>query len=290
MRHLAKPLICATLFAALTACGSGSSIGTPPLASTGFAAQSSEIASQVTFNLLQASTFLLQDQEGELTEQNVKLRINAQGKPVIELDGDKFVLNAQGGGVYSALQNDTEVLWLRIAQTDPNVVEMIYLSFETEDSFNASYLPFGFDTAPGAVAAQIGSAIFKGDASVSLRQVTNGQLASGFSGGIARITADFDSNQVAGTLRLNDTQNRLLTLPKVTLGLETSAINGNGFTGDMSVTNGSLGANRTLDDGTYDGRFYGAEASAVAGTLTGTIVTDDPDSPILLQGAFIAGN
>ncbi len=282
MRELAKALMCAAMLA-----GCSSSTPPTPIAASGFAQSGDEVAARITFNVPQTSAFVLQDEKGALINQDVSLRINAQGRPMVVIDGQRFVLNSEGNGIYSTTENDTNVLWLRISQTDPNAVELIYLSFATEDSFNAGYVPFGFDTNPTTVAAETGSAVYTGPASLSLRQVIDGRLASGFSNGTARITADFDGGAVNGSIRFDDPADRPIEVADVTLQLEGTAIRDNTFSGSVSVAAGSFGDGNTLSSGTYDGRFFGADVGAVGGTLTGTVVTGDPDRPILLQGGFI---
>lgn len=285
MRNLAKAFFVSVVAIGLLGCGSSTPI--TPQAATGFAKPDDEIRRRVTFDLSEVTTFLAQDGAGGLVQQDLKLRVNAQGNPIIVLDGVKYVLNNEGNGIFSTLADDTDILYIRTALTDPNVVETIYLSLETDDSFNAAFLPFGFDTNPNVIAQATGSATFEGPAQLSLRQVVDGELNSGFSTGTARITANFNANSVNGTIRYDNAQERPLVLPDITLRLETSAVRGNRFGGDISIARGDIGPGLSLSEAAYDGRFYGADADAVAGTLTGRIETGDAESPIFVQGAFL---
>ncbi len=288
MPEFAKPFVIVAACLLLGACSSGSGVAVTPIAASGFAQASDRIGTGKTYDIPRTTLFSADSDGGRLSNADVSYRVQDNGRPVVVIDDVRYVLTSEGGGVFSTFKDDTDVLLLRIFVSEANVVESVYLSLETEETFTAGFFPVGFDTAPRTIQNTAGSATFVGEAALSARQVRNGALQSGFSDGVARITANFDSNTVRGTLRFDEQQSRVITLPDLTMTLNNTTITGNGFQGQATISANQLGEDLSFDGASFDGRFYGAAGQAVAGTVEGTLIEDGTQAPILLQGVFVA--
>ncbi len=285
MNILAKAQIATVLVLSAAGCGSGTPI--VPIAASGFASAGDEVAALGTFARPATPIYSQTGSVGDVGPQDLAVAIDKDGVPSVTYNGVTYALTEEDSGVYSTSQDDTAVLYLRSSVTAPAVAETIYLSFETEDTFDAGFVVIGYDTNPASVTGLTGSATFEGDAILSARQVVNGTLRSGFSSGTANVTADFEDNRVSGTLRFDTQQNRPITLDDVTLQLKGAPIIGNRFQGAVSVSEGGFGEGRGLDGASVDGQFFGDTAQAVGGTITGTLSTDAAGGLIHLQGAFL---
>jgi C-lobe and N-lobe beta barrels of Tf-binding protein B len=88
--------------------------------------------------------------------------------------------------------------------------------------------------------------------------------AMAVTGGL-RMVADFDANQISGqstTFDIRQPGAAEFSPGSYTLWLQPTAIDGNGFTGQMQ-------SDYRFMNGTYSGEFYGGNAQEVAGILTG---------------------
>ena len=268
---------------AVSACG-GTTTNAVPLAEGGFATADSEIVFGDSFTL-PGVTRLVGDEDGNLSseEQEIVFNILSEGEGVeVVLDGITYQLDTVNSDEFAYREGDDRVLLFRIGQVFDEA-EIIEIFSVINDELNASMAVFGYDTDPAEVAARGGTAEMTGEIFVTVR---NG-FDNGFADGTVQITADFDANTISGnfdlTNRPSDTAE--FTVPDLSFAMDSAEITGNTFAGTLTQTDGALGG--TLNEASYNGRFFGADAPIAGGQVVGSVSVLGSDSPTFFEGAFL---
>ena len=146
--------------------------------------------------------------------------------------------------------------------------------------FDVSYVTFGFDTDPADLAQKTGTATYLTD--VSLLFLTSPDFT--FADGTGSLVANFGNDTVSGSMVATPFGTNSLGISgPISISWPTTAISGNGFTGEANINVLSSGV--FVDDASMSGRFYGDEAQASGGQIWG-VGLDGPDT-LVLQGGFV---
>ena len=279
--------------------GGGGGGGTPatPQASSGYAQPTDEIRRNVKFNLPQGTWIRREDDVVTRHEPTVSVDFSGENlrQIYVTYDGERHVAQTQSvnGGDFYILQSKEDGRIIRLTfdrqlTSSSNVVQGGVAGIsnpEYNDYFaplnfiESSFIVYGFDTDPTTISAETGTARYDGAIRVSGYQ---DGIARGASGNMS-MTANFTDDTVSGSFNLGSMSG--LTGAE-SYEMESTAITGNGFSGNISVV-GSLQPGQTLQDAEYQGNFYGSDAEAVGGTIDMTI-QDGAESPIFIQGGFVA--
>ena len=141
---------------------------------------------------------------------------------------------------------------------------------------NSSYtvwsvpLFYGFETPDAVVAAATGTANYSGSGSM-VYLAPNAWEISGLQ---ANFAVDFNTSTISGAIKVDDPyisgqQQPANTYTFATISVPTTALTGNGFSAQPTVTVNSPGANTyTFSNETINGTFYGDSSDVLAGTLS----------------------
>lgn len=274
--------------ALLTACGSsGGGDEIAPLSSVGFANEGAfDGVEEVTFTFPNAlRTFRDADGNTSFKRQEVAVEFNLSGgAQSVEVDGRTFALQQDPGDANTFIFDDgTDYVELDLFDEGRGTSAFELFSVLDGD-LNESYVVVGLDTAPEDIERLSGDATFVGTLDVSLRR---DNFVDAFGSGEIELTADFDRNTIGGTATLVDdtASNADFRFDTISLTLEYTKIDGNGFEGDVSVTSGDIEG--TLIDSGYEGRFFRTDASGVGGNLFGRIDIDGDPDDTFVNGYFL---
>jgi hypothetical protein len=262
-------------------------------ASTGYATGPSDDPAGVTFTVTDTPFISFSNTSTSATELSFTVQLSEDGSTLtLNADGQEIVLTRTSGTTFG----DPIIGPVAVSLTEqsdflPVSIYNVTLGLGTDQIVTGSF-PVGFDTDPATVAATTGQVNYTGTALLYAAQSQSGNSEATTIAGTFDLNADFDAPQsVSGTMSFDaSTSDPNLQFPAFSLDVLPGAIDGNRFSGDIAVQVGSsLGDDRTLDGMDYDGRFYGVDAEAVAGTMAGS-VTETGNSPIFLQGVLASTN
>ena len=302
-RTATASLLALTLAACSGGSGGGDNSGggnSTPQASTGYAQPTDKIRNNVTFTVPQGTWIKREFGQPTTTQQpdvavRFGLNVDDPSQIYITYNGETYLAQRTGSSGNSYLSQSTEDGQIirrsfeRQLTTSSNVVAggLATISNPTNPSDGApinyvqsGYIVYGFDTDPSTIGAETGSAYYSGTIRANGYQDANVSSASGN----MTLSANFDSNTINGNFNLSNLSGMTGT---ENYTMQSTAITGNGFSGNITVTDGSLQSGQTLQNGGYQGNFYGAAAEAVGGTINMTI-QDGAESPIFIQGGFVA--
>ena len=141
---------------------------------------------------------------------------------------------------------------------------------------NSSYtvwsvpLFYGFETPDAVVAAATGTANYSGSGSM-VYLAPNAWEISGLQ---ANFNVDFNTSTISGAIKVDDPyisgqQQPANTYNFATISVPTTALTGNGFSAQPTVTVLNPGTNTyTFSNQTINGSFYGDSSDVLAGTLS----------------------
>lgn len=282
LKKFALPICLITL----SACGgSGGGPSVIPVSSAGFAEDGSRITSGDSFEV-QGALRILGSTEGVLNfdAQDVKFSIDSSGNKVtVVIAGEPYILDVQDGGYY-ALENSDDIVEVTRLGDQYDEAEIVEVFSVVDDQLNTSSFVIGFDTDPAQVAAASGRAEMNGTIFVTARNGYN----DGFGVGDATLNVDFENTSVSGdfTLINRDLNASDFAIPETSFAFEPAPITANGFSGDITLTDGDIGGD--LADAFYSGRFYGENAPTAGGQISATVDVDGEDQLTFIEGAFIA--
>lgn len=239
-----------------------------------------------------------------LSDANVTIRKNDAGEITATLNGQEQIFTLSDrrtesdGNTYGYEFKATNGTTFGVYHFDGTLEELLAegngygtvvsvmgdLGPENDTLYNRSFAAIGSETRDAALNAKAGSAIFEGDGRIDLYAAEN-FIDSGSSRdklrGDVTLTADFDSNQISGTLDN-------LTLQKAgssdrnsfagQIDLNPADFGVNIFEGSVTGDQNLAQAGLSLAEGSYTGSFYGPKADEVhgvidaSGTLNGTDV------------------
>lgn len=285
-----KNLSVATGLTLLAACGGSSGTATYdgptiiPFAAAGFATDDSRVAGNQTYDAQNQQRIISDDGPIlSLDRQDVEFAIASDELTIdVTIEGVTYTLDYTSDGMYRSSDDDARIE-VQIIQ-DYEVAAAVAVFSVIDGQLNSSNIIIGHDTNPDTVVNLTGSAELNGDIYLEAR---NGFL-DGYASGAATLKVDFDASSIEGEFDLTDLNSPAaeITIPTSSYRLEETPINGNGFSGDITLVSG--GIEGTLTDATYDGRFFGSDADTVGGQVSASVVSDDFDNPTYLTGAFIA--
>ncbi len=287
----------------LTGCGGG---GGPaidrdvarPTAASGYAQATSSLFDPTeTITRKGEAQHIVQD-GGEVDQKGVKLQVSATGNIVngqseflVIYDGTPVILQwlADESGWFVGKNGDLEIRaapWLVTADNQASLAWWNINDFGTEYFWGLQV--GGFNTDPDIVDARDGIVTFNGTGGVSINAVDDRFWAS--ASGPATLTADFNTRRVSGSIGLSPNNNSgAVTIAETTLTLNSMPIRRNTFSGTASIIPGDYSL---VDIGTIsvDGMFFGADATAVGGELSGvgTATPEHGSVTTLFNGAFLA--
>ena len=268
----------------LAACGGTTTPVT--IASSGYAQAGQTIDDVETFTLRGADAVFTTTSLAEFRKAEIKIGSPKEDDSIdITIEGVVYNLGLLEDGSYEGTVGD-EVTRIRTILDVSPVAQSILMSWGNRDSneFFVAKLVVGLETDPETILQQSNVATFSGAIVTTLSQ----RDSYGAVGGLMTLDVDFTEASVSGSFEVNEFEGsyfQVLTSDAVFI-LEESAITKTGFSGDITLESGDIGA--TLQDATYNGTFFGAEGETAGGTFTATL--DDPSDTqdILANGAFIA--
>lgn len=257
-----------------------------PFSDSGFAGQETGDETQATFTLPnQLRTIRTDDGVTSFERQDVIVSLDFSDNAItIEIDGETFVMAANPDDQDEVVFEDA-TNFVALELFDEVIGASAFESFAVLDGeLNESYLVLGFDTDPADIAVQEGTATYRGPVAVNLRRDA---FFDAFGSGEIELVTNFDSNTIGGTATVSDDNlgNADFNFETITLTLENTPINANGFAGDISVQAGDI--NGELVSGGYEGRFFGEEAVSTGGNLYGRIDVDSSDTDTFVNGYFL---
>ena len=290
-----RSFIIPTSLVALTACGgsgaapdAGRSL-TPvvvPLSETGFAQDGVDLGDYWDFNVQSAIRIISNDTD-ELSFDRQDLSVSGDlvaGSMLLVIDGRTYSLprSPDVDFLWEYARGDDQVLFQTFAGGS-NVVAMSEVYAEIDGNFNAAYLVFGYDTDPDRIAILNNDVTYDGRVLATLR---NRDIGASFGDGRMRMNVDFGTGFMSGTATVAQTGGEFLNFDPITFGFEETRISQNGFEGDVSLLLGDIEG--TLQQSGYEGRFYGTDATSIAGTLFGRIDVNGVDADTFVEAAFVA--
>jgi hypothetical protein len=275
----------------LAACGGSSGNDSPafstvPISASGFAGEENGDET-VTLAQLTNQSRIIRDENGvtSFDRQDLALRSDTENQTFqVTLDGQTYDLELDTSqGVALVFEDGADFIEVQLfaSRDNSNAFEL----FSVIDGVtNAGYFVIGADTSPLDVAAQSSQATFNGVLDVALRR---DDFNDAFGSGDFELVANFDSNTIGGTATITDdtTDNADFTFDPITLTLENTAIEENGFAGDISIAEGDI--NGALVSADYEGRFFSEDATVVGGALSAQIDVDDSDTDTFVNGYFL---
>ncbi len=278
-----------SMIALVSACGGGggdsggNSAEISPISAFGFADAERPQDGSFDYNI-KDTIRTLGSVDGELSQERQDIDLSGTigaGDITLVLDGETYVLERDAIDPSIATFDDGgDFVQLSTTIGENNQAVGVNIFSVIDGELNDGKLVLGLDTNPNDVEMITGSADYTGRAEATLR---NG-FSSASAGGDLNLTVDFDDNSVGGTAELEFIEGSLDFDP-VTIAFDDTDLVGNGFAGNVSIEAGDIGG--TLDNTTYEGRLFGADAGTVGGTFTGQINLDDSDSNTFVDGVFI---
>jgi hypothetical protein len=277
--------IAATLILSACGGGGGASFNTTPLASTGFAEASGGFGGAYDFTIERATRTV--SVGNVLSQEKGTIRISGtagQGPIIVVLNGETYTLQrASDNNGPARSQDGNDLVSLSSAIVGTDFVELTSLFAVIDGNLNSGIFARGFDTDPAIVQKMTGTADFQGGIEAAIRS----GFDNAFGSGVLNMSVDFDGNTISGRGVLNDEEISTadFTFDPVTIRFEQAQIDENSFAGSVSVESPLIG---TLNDATYDGRFFGPNADSVAGQFVGRIDIDGSDIDTFINGGFVA--
>jgi len=221
---------------------------------------------------------------------------NADGTVTLTYDGESITLTETEDGDFAGANGDLIGFYQRVYNRSEGV-ETTFFNFNDDETKRDGFLVVGFDTHPSEVAELTGTAAYNGQLNLRIATGPNLYEEDGIYNGAGpgSLIANFENGTIVGDFNVSDP---LVTgdatpgaedFPNATVRLRKTDILENGFDGDLEVTfaDGGFGnTTLTLEDGTYNGRFYGEDGISVGGQVSGTVTGGD--DTYVLQGGFSA--
>ena len=161
-----------------------------------------------------------------------------------------------------------------------------------DDSYFA-HTVHGLETPPGTIATSFGSATYSGPARLSVvhdvRATNGGNLAYGNGTGTARLNVDFTTGQVDGRMDITDdgTSTTGYNILPTRIYVNPTSISGNGFSSSLNVPRPADLGMAAVNTTGVSGKFYGANASDIGGSFSGSGTSGNGTAAAQFQGAFI---
>lgn len=284
-----KRLAIATSLISLAACGGSGSNAYDgptivPFAASGFATEDSRVQGTETYDV-QVQQRIISNDNGvlNLDRQDIVYAIASDGLSVdVTIEGETYTVDYVGDGLY-AFNDGSARVQARIIR-DEQVAAAISVFSVVDGQLNSSNIVIGHDTDPDTIVNLSGGAELTGQIYLEAR---NGYF-DGYGLGDVTLDVDFDAATIGGEFDITNVDDTVseITIPQSSYRLEETSIDGNGFSGDVTLISGDIDG--TLVDATYDGRFFGSDASVAGGQVSASVVSDDFADPTYLTGAFIA--
>ena len=274
--------------AALTACGgtddtTGTTTAAAQIATTGVS-----LASTGTFHTGNSPMTLVQDGKVSFVSNEV---INVKVNPLsatassnrkdftfdAEIYGKTVTMTWNATEGYYSGRVDGKDIYLKPKETGSDGGSWVasYDRLEIKGR-NSSYtvwsvpLFYGFETPDAVVAAATGTANYSGSGSM-VYLAPNAWEISGLQ---ANFAVDFNTSTISGAIKVDDPyisgqQQPANTYTFATISVPTTALTGNGFSAQPTVTVLNPGTNTyTFSNQTINGSFYGDSSDVLAGTLS----------------------
>ena len=198
----------------------------------------------------------------------------------IQIDGEIIALNWDANDQLHRGTHDGRnygTFAFSITDGDPNapetVVDLFYIA--AENSINNRILDditagvIGFETPDAVVAASTGTANYSGTGSIFFLAPNAWEISETQ----ANFAVDFNKSTISGAINVDDPITTSQTAPGTytfaTISLPQTALIGNGFSAQPTVTVNNPGANTyTFNNETINGTFYGDSSDVLAGTLS----------------------
>ena len=199
----------------------------------------------------------------------------------IQIDGEIITLNWDANDQLHRGTHDgrTYVTFgFSLNDGDPNapetVVELSYII--AVNSTNAAIIDdiaasvYGYETPDAVVAAATGTANYSGTGSIYYLTPNAWEISETQ----ANFAVDFNTSTISGAIDVDDPVVRSQTTAPytytfATISVPTTALTGNGFSAQPTVTVNNPGANTyTFSNETINGTFYGDSSDVLAGTLS----------------------
>jgi hypothetical protein len=198
----------------------------------------------------------------------------------IQIDGEIITLNWDANDQLHSGTHDgrTYVTFgFSLNDGDPNapetVVELSYII--AVNSTNAAIIDdiaasvYGYETPDAVVAAATGTANYSGTGSIYYLTPNAWEISETQ----ANFAVDFNTSTISGAINVDDpittSQSAPNTYTFATISVLQTALTGNGFSAQPTVTVNNPGANTyTFSNETINGTFYGDSSDVLAGTLS----------------------
>ena len=143
------------------------------------------------------------------------------------------------------------------------------------------------NTDPAVIGARTGTATYTGSGGINATTIDNSSYVS--ASGNATLNADFVNGTISGTMNVSDSGHSVggFTVPSTTVTINQGTINGNGFSGTMSLTPADFNL-QSVGTITYSGNFYEHNGTSVAANSSGTGVANGSGLQTIVNGGFIA--
>ncbi len=280
----------------IAACGGGSSTGSAPTASSGYATVGDTIltSDDVALKTKMPMIYFPGIGDREIVMRDVTLtQSNGGNTMTAAIDGDTYVMpwNVEEGRWEGMLGSATAILYPGALAADDTVGSGYLANYDTTlGPDNFSYLGInvaGFNTDPGEVGAQTGTAAFTGRSRVI---ISHGGANNVFASGGAVLDADFDAGTIDGLLTVSTDfadvpANATADSSEITI-LPTT-LDGGTFETTIALNPGDFGM-EIFSGGDADGQFFGVDASGIGGFVSGAGTKDGGATDVLLQGGFVA--
>lgn len=272
----------------LSACGGGggATYNVAPISTSGFAAPGEGFGGPYEF-VVEGATRTVGENGALSQEIGAPIRIvgvSRMGDIEVSIGDATYTLErASGNSGRAVLEADGNTVSLSAGLPATEFVQLTSLFAFVDGNLNSGYFPLGFDTDPAIIARLEGDAVFSGQMVAALRA----GFSDAFGRGDVTMTVSFDRNMIAGGGVLIDDQQPSadFNFDPITLRFEPTPITANGFAGTLSITSP---VNGTLNDATYDGRFFGPNGESVAGQFVGRVDVNGTDTDTFINGGFLA--
>jgi hypothetical protein len=161
-----------------------------------------------------------------------------------------------------------------ITDNDPNAPETVAEEFSivSIDLTNPNSIPteltagvVGFETPDSVVAAATGTANYTGVGGMAFISANAVEVADTQ----ANFAVNFTNSTISGTVDIDDPLTNPLTYNFATVNVPQTALTGNGFSAQPTVTVNNPGGNTyTFNNETINGTFYGDNSEVLAGVLS----------------------
>jgi hypothetical protein len=198
----------------------------------------------------------------------------------IQIDGEIIILNWDANDQLHRGTHDGRTyvnFGFSITDGDPNapeyVVDLSYIV--VENSTNTAIIDdiaagvIGFETPDSVVAAATGTANYSGTGSIRYLSPNAWELSETQ----ANFAVDFNTSTISGAISVDDphvpSQSAPGTYTFATISVPQTALTGNGFSAQPTVTVNNTGSNTyAFSNETINGTFYGDSSDVLAGTLS----------------------